>query len=75
MGYLASKAIPESFKTIFKANPDPPLANSPYPPFNRALALAQRLGVKPSIETIKTLEMTEIAKARKEEEARPNKRP
>ena len=75
MGYLASKAIPESFKTIFKANPDPPLANSPYPPFNRALALAQHLGVKPSIETIKTLKMAEIAKARKEEEARPNQRP
>ena len=75
MGYLASKAIPESFKTIFKVNPDPPLATSPYPPFNRALALAQCLGVKPLIETIKTLEMAEIAKARKEEEARPNKRP
>ena len=75
MGYLASKAIPESFKTIFKANPDPPLANSPYPPFNRALSLARRLGVHPSIETIKTLEINEIAKARKEEQARPNKRP
>ena len=75
MGYLASKAIPESFKTIFKANPDPPLATSPYPPFNKALALAQRLGVCPLIETIKTLEINEIAKARKEEEARPSKRP
>ena len=75
MGYLASKAIPESFKTIFKANPDPPLTTSPYPPFNEALALAQRPGIRPLIETIKTLEMNEIAKARKEEEARPNKRP
>ena len=64
MGYLTSKVIP-----------DPLVATSPYPPFNRVLALAQRLGIHPLIETIKTLKVAEITKARKEEEAQPNKRP
>jgi hypothetical protein len=65
MGYIASSA-------------EPPLARSPYPPFNNALRLAHRLGVKPSIETLKTLEVAEIQKAadpRPKKRSRPNNTP
>jgi hypothetical protein len=34
-----------------------------YPPFQKALGLAHQLGVRPSIETLKTLEVAEIKKA------------
>jgi hypothetical protein len=50
---------------------EPPLARSPYPPFRNALRLAHRLGVKPTIETMKTLETAEMKKA---EDPRPKKR-
>ena len=41
----------------------PPPSTSVYTPFNRALDLAHNLGVRPSTETLKTLEVAEIEKA------------
>jgi len=48
--------------------PTPP---NTYPTFRKALSLAKCLGVKPSIETIKTLETAEIARS---QDPRPRKR-
>ena len=60
MGYIASTA-----------DEVPPPPTTPYAPFNRALSLAHRLGVRSSTETLKTLEIAEIEKA---EDPRPKKR-
>jgi len=52
--------------------PEPFVPRSIYPNFSNALSLAHHLGVKPTIETVKTLEVYERAK---ENAARPSKRP
>jgi len=52
--------------------PEPFIPRSIYPNFSNALSLAHHLGVKPTIETVKTLEVYERAK---ENAARPPKRP
>ena len=49
----------------------PPPSTSVYTPFNHALDLAHSIGVRPSIETLKTLEVAEIKKAW---DPRPKKR-
>ena len=41
----------------------PPPPQTPFPTFNRALQLARKLDVRPSIKTLKTLEVAEIAKS------------
>jgi len=51
---------------------EPFTPRSVYPNFSNALSLAHHLGVKPTIETVKTLEVYERAK---ENTARPPKRP
>jgi len=51
---------------------EPFVSHSVYPNFSNALSLAHRLGVKPTIETVKTLEVYERAKGNT---ARPPKRP
>ena len=51
---------------------EPFVSRSVYPNFSNALSLAHRLGVKPTIETVKTLEVYERTK---ENAARPPKRP
>ena len=48
----------------------PPPSTSVYTPFNRALDLTHSLGVRPSTETLKTLEVAKIEKAR---DPRPKK--
>ena len=40
--------------------PPPPPPQTPFPTFNCALQLARKLDVRPSIETLKTLEVAEI---------------
>jgi len=52
--------------------PEPFIPRSIYLNFSNALSLAHRLGVKPTIKTVKTLEVYERAK---ENAARPSKRP
>jgi len=52
--------------------PEPFVPRSIYLNFSNALSLAHRLGVKPTTETVKTLEVYERAK---ENAARPSKRP
>ena len=49
------------FASPIEARPPPP-PSSIYPTFNRALELSRKIGVRPSTETIKTLEVAEIAK-------------
>jgi len=51
---------------------EPFIPHSVYPNFSNALSLTHRLGVKPTIETVKTLEVYERAK---ENTARPSKCP
>ena len=51
---------------------EPFIPRSVYPNFSNALSLTHHLGVKPTIETVKTLEVYERAK---ENTARPSKRP
>ena len=51
--------------------PSPPPPQTPYPTFNRALQLARKLDVRPSIETLKTLEVAEITAST---DPRPSKR-
>ena len=51
---------------------EPFIPRSVYPNFSNALSLAHRLGVKPTIETVKTLEVFERAK---ENATRPSKCP
>ena len=57
MGYIASMAKP--------------MHHSPYPSFNKAMSLVKRLGVRPTTEVVKTLEVAEVEKAR---DPRPAKR-
>ena len=64
-GYFASMA-----SVPFIPPMPPPPSTSIYAPFNCALDLAHNIGVHPSIETLKTLEVAEIEKAR---DSRPNK--
>ena len=52
--------------------PEPFVPRSIYPNFSNALSLAHHLGVKPTTETVKTLEVYERAK---ENVARPSKHP
>ena len=49
----------------------PPPSTSVYMPFNRALDLAHSIGVRPSIEVLKTLKVAKIEKA---QDPRPKKR-
>ena len=62
MGYFAAQA---------KVVPPPP-PSSMYPTFNAALQLARKLDVRPSIQTLKTLEEAEIAQG--SSDPRPSKR-
>ena len=65
MGYFTTQ--------MREGRPLPPIPTSPpspptpsfYPHFNKALNLAHRLGVKPTIETMKKLEMAQTEMARK----------
>ena len=52
MGYFVAQA---------KVVPPPPPPSTVYPTFNAALQLARNISVRPSIETLKTLEVAEIA--------------
>ena len=68
MGYFAAQ---------MKAGcPLPPTPSTPsfYPHFDKALDLAHRLGVKPTIETMKKLEMAQTEMARKPHNPRPTPR-
>ena len=51
--------------------PPPPPPQTPFPTFNRTLQLARKLDVRPSIETLKTLEVAEIVKS---SDPQPSKR-
>ena len=51
-------------------SPTPP-TKSIYPHFNKAMDLAHRLGVQPTIETIKKLEMAQQEMVRKPRDPRP----
>jgi len=53
----------------------PDLPRSVYPNFTNALSLAHRIGAKPTIETVKRLEIIERAKEEQKSLNRPNKRP
>jgi len=53
----------------------PDVPRSVYPNFTNALSLAHRIGVKPTIETVKKLEIVERAKEEQRSLSRPNKRP
>src|SRR5258708_3959177 len=61
MGYFASRIMAGCpLPPIPKANP----LDSTWPTFGKALDLAGHLNVRPSIETLKTLKMAEMAKER-----------
>src|SRR5258708_16561396 len=61
MGYFASRIMAGSpLPPVPTANP----LNNNWPTFGKARNLAGRLDVRPSIETLKTLEMAEMAKER-----------
>ena len=66
MGYIAS---PVAYLPTRKPPTPLPIGSGSWTTFNKSLDLAQRLGVRPSIETLKTLEVAEIAK-----DPRPTKR-
>ena len=68
MGYIAS---PVAYLPTPRPPTPLPIGHGSWPTFNKALNLAQRLGVRPSIETLKTLEVAETQKA---DDPRPNKR-
>jgi len=53
----------------------PDIPRSVYPNFTNALSLAHRIGVKPTIEMVKRLEVVERAKEEQRSLSRPNKRP
>jgi len=53
----------------------PDIPRSVYPNFTNALSLAHRIGVKPTIKTVKRLEVVERAKEEQKSLNRPNKRP
>jgi len=53
----------------------PDVPRSVYPNFTNALSLAHRIGAKPTIETVKRLEVIERAKEEQKLLNRPNKRP
>jgi len=53
----------------------PDVPRSVYPNFTNALSLAHCIGVKPTIETVKKLEIVERAKEEQRSLSRPNKRP
>src|SRR5258708_4096579 len=61
MGYFASRIM--AGRPLPPVPPSNPL-NSTWPTFGKARDLAGRLDVRPSIETLKTLEMAEMAKER-----------
>src|SRR5258708_1234980 len=61
MGYFASRIM--AGRPLPPVPPSNPL-NSTWPTFGKACDLAGRLDVRPSIETLKTLEMAEMAKER-----------
>jgi len=63
MGYFAAQA---------KVVPPPPPPSTVYPTFNAALQLARNIGVRPSIEILKTLEVAEIVQG--SSDPRPSKR-
>ena len=68
----ASRPLPPT-PTIPPTSPIPPTKSfSPY--FNKAVDLAHRLGVKPTIETVKRLEMAEQEMARKPRDPRSTPR-
>ena len=68
MGYFAAQ-----MKAGHPLPPTPP-TSSFYLHFDKALNLAHRLGVKPTIETMKTLEMAQTEMARKSKDPRPTTR-
>ena len=62
LGYFASQAAGPALLKV---------SSSTYPSFNSAIDLARRLEVRPSIETLKTLEMAELAKEQRDPRKRP----
>ena len=71
MGYFAAQMREgHPLPPIPPASPTPP-TKSFYPHFNKAMDLAHRLGVQPTIKTIKKLEMAQQEMARKPRDPRP----
>ena len=82
--YASGPANMRYFAAQMKAGcPLPPTPPTPsfqptesfFPHFNKATDLAHRLGVKPTIETVKRLEMAQQEMARKPHDPHPNKSP
>ena len=80
MGYFAAqmkqgRPLPPTPPTPFFP-PTPPIqpTESFYPHFSAAMNLSRKLGIKPTIETVKKLEMAQQEMARKKSsDPRPNK--
>jgi len=63
LGYFASQAAGPALPKVS--------SSSTYPSLDRAITLARKLEVRPLIETLKTLEMAELAKEQRDPRKRP----
>ena len=71
MGYFAAQMRAEHPLPPTPQTPSFPPTESFFPHFNKAMDLAHRLGVKPTIETVKKLKMAQQEMARKPCDPRP----